>query len=301
MKILLLGAAGQVGHELLPLLRQRGEVIAPSRSDLDLADKIAAERLLRQVRPELIVNTIAYNEVDRAEAEPDAAFRINAEAVAMLGLYAREARAALIHYSTDFVFDGKKGAPYVETDETNPLSAYGRSKLAGERALAEMEAPALVLRTAWLYSLRRRSFVSTMLKLVRERKELALVINQFGSPTSAADLARATAEVVDTLGAKPGTRALEVRGIYHAAAEGWCSRAELAEAAFELDPRSGEHTVERISHVTADAFPLPAPRPANSALVSDRLRERFGVSLPPWRESLARALAASDASLRAGD
>ena len=295
MKILLLGAAGQVGHELLPLLRSRGEVIAPARSDLDLADKSAVERLLAQARPQLIVNTIAYNEVDRAESEPEAAFRINAEAVATLGLYAREARAALIHYSTDFVFDGKKGAPYVETDRTNPLSAYGRSKLAGERALAEMEAPALVFRTAWLYSLRRRSFVSTMLKLARERKELSLVTDQVGTPTHSADLARATAEVVDALGAEPWERALEVRGIYHAAAEGWCSRAELAEATFELDPRRSEHTVERILHVTAEAFSPPAPRPANSALASDRLRERFGISFLPWRESLAHALAASGA------
>lgn len=293
MKILLLGAAGQVGHELLPLLRSRGEVIAPARSELDLADKGAVERLLATARPELIVNTVAYNEVDRAESEPEAAFRINAEAVAMLGLYAREARAALIHYSTDFVFDGKKGVPYLETDRTNPLSAYGRSKLAGERALAEIEAPALVLRTAWLYSLRRRSFVSTMLKLVRERKELSLVTDQIGSPTYAGDLARATAAIVDALGAEPGARALEVRGIYHAAAEGSCSRAELAEATFALDPRSSEHSVVRFSHVTAEAFPLPAPRPANSALVSDRLRERFGVSLPPWKDSLARVLAAS--------
>lgn len=300
MKILLLGAAGQVGHELLPLLRSRGEVLAPARSDLDLAEKSAMERLLAQARPELIVNTIAYNEVDRAESEPEAAFRINAEAVAMLGLYAREARAALIHYSTDFVFDGTKGGPYVETDETNPLSAYGRSKLAGERALSEMEAPALVLRTAWLYSLRRRSFVSTMLKLVRERKELSLVTDQIGSPTYARDLARATVGIVDALGAKPGALAHEARGIYHAAGGGCCSRAELAQAIFELDPHPSEHTVTRLSHVTADVFRLPAPRPLNSSLASDRLRERFGIALPPWRDSLARALAAAGAPTRAG-
>ena len=293
MKILLLGAAGQVGHELLPLLASRGEIVAPARAELDLADRGAVEGVLARCRPELIVNAIAYNEVDRAESEPEAAFRTNAEAVAMLGLYARDARAALIHYSTDFVFDGTKGAPYVETDRPNPLSAYGRSKLEGERALAEMQAPAVVLRSAWVYGLRRRSFVSMMLKLARERKELSLVTDQIGSPTYCSDLARATVAIVDRLREDPGAIAAEIRGIYHAAGDGACSRAELARATLELDPKRSEHVVERFVSVTSDAFPAPAARPANGALACDKLRERFGISFPPWRESLARALAAS--------
>jgi dTDP-4-dehydrorhamnose reductase len=290
MKILLLGAAGQVGHELVPLLRQRGETVALSRSDLDFADLDAVRDALARCRPQLIVNAAAYNEVDRAESEPEAAFRINAEAVAMLGQYAKDARAALIHYSTDFVFDGAKDAPYVETDRPNPLSVYGRSKLEGERALAEIEAPAVVLRTAWVYSLRRRSFVSMVLKLARERKELSLVTDQVGSPTYSQDLARATVAIIERFGEDPGGIAAQARGVYHAAGSGACTRAELGCATLELDPKRHEHTVERISYVTSDAFPAPAARPRYAALGCEKLRERFGVSLPPWRDALRRAL-----------
>ena len=296
MKILLLGATGQVGHELLPLLGARGEIFAPLRPEIDVSDRSALSALLVRCRPDVIVNAVAYNEVDRAESEPEAAFRVNAEAVGVLGEYARDAGVALIHYSTDFVFDGRKGAPYVETDPPNPLSAYGRSKLEGERLLAELQAPALVLRTAWVYSLRRRSFVSMILKLSRERKELSLVTDQVGSPTSARDLARATAAVIERLGPDPGAAAAEARGIYHAAGGGSCSRAELAEATLELDPRRSEHTVERVVYVTADAFPTPAARPENGALACDKLRASFGVSLLPWREALSEAL--SDSATR---
>jgi dTDP-4-dehydrorhamnose reductase len=292
MKILLLGAGGQVGHELVPLLAARGEMVALSRSELDLADLDRVRDALSRSSPALIVNAVAYNEVDQAESEQVSAFRINAEAVAVLGEYAKAAGAALIHYSTDFVFDGEKGTPYVETDQPNPLSVYGRSKLAGELALAEMGAPALVLRTAWVYSLRRRSFVSMVLKLARERKELSLVTDQVGSPTYAKDLARATASIVDRLGEDPGNLAAEMRGVYHAAGGGACTRAELGCATLELDPKRSEHTVERITYVTADAFPAKASRPRYAALDCEALQKHFGVSLPPWRESLREALSA---------
>jgi dTDP-4-dehydrorhamnose reductase len=291
MKILLLGAQGQLGHELLALLSARGETTALSRADVDVADLGALGAAVARAHPDLIVNASAYNEVDRAESEPAAALRVNAEAVAFLGEYALRERRALIHYSTDFVFDGTKTAPYVETDPPNPLSAYGRSKLAGERALAEMGAPAIVLRTAWVYSLRRKSFVSMMLKLAREKKELKVATDQVGSPTWCRDLARVTVGVVDRLGTDPFARVSQARGVYHAAGGGACSRHELATAAVALDPRKEEHVVERILKARAAEFPAPAARPAHAPLDCGKLRAEFGVSFLPWKEALAEALA----------
>jgi dTDP-4-dehydrorhamnose reductase len=290
MKILLLGAQGQLGHDLLPLLSARGTLEAVSRDRLDVANLEAVRALLAATRPRLVVNATAYNLVDLAESEPEAAFRVNAEMVAVLGEYAGRERAALIHYSTDFVFDGKKGAPYLETDPPNPLSAYGRSKLAGERALAELEAPALVFRTAWVYSLRRKSFVQMMLKLAREKKEMKVVSDQVGSPTWCRDLARATAGIVDWLGSDPSERAAEARGVYHAAGEGACSRFELAKAAIELDPKRQEHIVEQLVPVSAAEFPAPAARPGYAPLDCGKMSGRFGVRLLPWRDALAEAL-----------
>ena len=266
--------------------------MAPTREDVDVADLDSVRALLDRVRPKLVVNATAYNEVDRAESEPDQALRVNAELVGLLGEHARREQGALIHYSTDFVFDGRKGAPYVETDEPSPLSAYGRSKLAGERALAQMDAPALVLRTAWVYSLRRKSFVSMILKMARERKELRVVTDQVGSPTWCRDLARATVALVEKLGADPGAVAMDARGIYHAGGAGACSRFELARAVLELDPKRSEHVVERLEPVTADAFPAPAARPACAPLDCGKLVARFGVSLLPWKDALAEALQA---------
>ncbi len=290
MKILLLGATGQLGHELTPLLSRHGDLIALSHADLDVSDLAALGARLSKERPVIIVNATAYNEVDRAESEPQAALRLNAEVVAVLGAYAKRKNGALIHYSTDFVFDGKKKTPYRENDAPNPLSSYGRSKLAGERALEELAAPALVLRTAWVYSTRRKSFVSAILKLAREKKELKVVTDQVGSPTFCRDLARATDAIIERLGDRPGEAAAAARGVYHAAGEGACSRYELARAVLELDPKRSEHTVTSIEPVTADAFPAPAVRPAYTPLDCERLSHVFGVALAPWQEALAEAL-----------
>jgi dTDP-4-dehydrorhamnose reductase len=191
------------------------------------------------------------------------------------------------------VFDGKATAPYVETDATSPLSAYGRSKLAGEKALAEMQAPALVLRTAWLYSLRRKSFVSQVLKLAREREELSVVTDQVGNPTWCRDLARVTAGILERLEPDPHAFALEHRGIYHAAGKGHCSRYELARAIIEGDPRRHEHAVKRVLPVTADKFPAPAARPAFAPLDGTKLEQRFGVAFKPWQQALDGALRSS--------
>lgn len=290
MKILLLGSGGQVGYELVPLLSARADLVALSHADVDLRDAHSLDQALVRARPDVIVNAAAYNEVDRAESEPEVALAVNADAVGVLGAYAARERAALIHYSTDFVFDGKKGSPYVETDAPNPLSAYARSKLAGEVRLSRMDAPAIVLRTAWVYSLRRKSFVSIMLKLAREKEELRVVTDQVGSPTFARDLARVTAALVEHLGETPYARARELAGVYHAAGGGACSRYELARAAIELDPRRSEHVVQRILEARAAEFPAPAARPASAPLDCKKLRERTGLALAPWREALKEAV-----------
>jgi len=300
MNILLLGAAGQVGRALAPRLALRGDLTAVTRAEVDLADLGAVRRLLETREPRLVVNAAAYNEVDRAESEPDAARRLNTELPELLGRYARDAGAALVHYSTDFVFDGDKGAPYVESDPPSPLSAYGRSKLEGELCLLEGGLPAIVLRTAWVYTLWRRSFVSVMLRLAREREELSVVGDQVGSPTFADDLARATDEVCAALGADPGARARELRGVYHAAGGGDASRHELATAVLEGDPRRSEHRARVIHAVTSAAFPTPARRPRAAALDSSRLRETFGVSLLPWRDAVALAFAQGGEPPRGG-
>lgn len=290
MKILLLGAGGQVGYELLPLLQTRAEVVALTHGDVDLRDAEALEQALVRVSPDLIVNAAAYNEVDKAESEPEVALAVNAKAVGVLGAYAARKRGALIHYSTDFVFDGKKGAPYVETDQPNPLSAYARSKLEGELLLSRMNAPAVVLRTAWVYSLRRKSFVSLMLRLAREKTELRIATDQVGSPTFARDLARVTARLVEKLGDDPYARTKELAGVYHAAGGGACSRYELARAAIELDPKKSEHVVERILEAKAADFPAPATRPAYAPLDCRKLEARTGLALLPWRDALKEAV-----------
>jgi dTDP-4-dehydrorhamnose reductase len=291
MKILLLGAGGQLGHELVPLLSKRGELLAPSREQVDYAGRLAElPSLLAAASPDLIVNCIAYNEVDKAESEPEVALRVNSEAVAVLGEYARKQRAALVHYSTDFVFDGAASEPYVETDATSPLSAYGRSKRAGEEALSAMDAPALVLRTAWVYSLRRKSFVKAIYDAARTREELKVVSDEAGNPTWARDLARVTDVIVERMGKDPANFGVEHRGVYHAAGKGHCTRYELASAIVEADPKRAEHKVQRVLPIAASTLNLAAKRPPYGALDCTRLESRFGVSFLPWQQALSSAL-----------
>lgn len=289
MRILLLGARGQVGHELAGAFASFAEVAGSSRATTSL-DAESVRPLVEGTRPDVIVNASAYTDVDGAEREPEAAHAINARLVAALGEECKRRRAALVHISTDFVFDGEKGSPYVETDRAVPVNEYGRSKLAGERALAEMDAPAIVFRTAWVYSLRRKSFVTTMLRLARERETLSVVTDQIGSPTFCRDLAQAIALIlygcranaVDALGA--------ARGIYHLAGGGSVSRYDFTRAILELDPRASEHRVKELIPIESAAFPLPARRPRATPLDSNCAFAKWGVRLAPWRDALARAL-----------
>lgn len=291
MRIVVLGAGGQVGHELVGALGCFADVVGLGRVEGDLADVARLRERVRGLAPDAVVNAASYNDVDGAEKEPEAALRVNAEAVGALGEEALRGRFALVHYSTDFVFDGKASRPYVETDPTAPLGVYGRSKLAGEKALAALGAPAIVLRTAWVYSLRRKSFVSTMLKLGRTRPSLRVVADQIGCPTFCRDLAVATALLLYGCRARLFEAFTEARGVYHLAGGGSTSRAELAKATLELARHPEGQALATIEPIPSSAYPLPAARPAYAPLDCSSFAQRFGIALPPWRESLARALA----------
>jgi dTDP-4-dehydrorhamnose reductase len=290
MKIVLLGSGGQLGRALEGVLGCIARVTAFDHAALDLGDLETLRAALRSARPDVVVNAAAYTDVDAAEREEVTATRVNASAVAVLGDECRRLRAALVHYSTDFVFDGRAERPYREDDATAPLGAYGRTKLAGERALLDTAAPALVLRTAWVYSRRARSFVSSILRLARERTELRVVADQAGSPTFASDLATATALLIYGVRHDPYGAIDEARGLYHLAGGGAASRFELATAAIALDPRKNEHRVLRVEPIATADYPLPAPRPTFAPLDCQKALERFGVALPDWKEALARAL-----------
>jgi dTDP-4-dehydrorhamnose reductase len=291
MRVLVLGADGHLGHELCGALGCFATVVRAARAEVDLTDLDAVRGAIATHAPDVLLNAASYNDVDHAEQEPEVAMRVNAEAVAVMGEQAARRRFALVHYSSDFVFDGTKPTPYVETDAPAPINAYARSKLAGERALEDLHAPALVLRTAWVYGLRRKSFVSTMLHLARERADLRVVADQVGSPTFCRDLAHATSLIVFGVRSDPCRAFHSARGVYHLAGSGSASRYELAIAAMELDPRKWEHKVRRVEPVPAAEFALPAARPLTTALDCAKIEERFGVRLPPWRDGLRRALA----------
>ncbi|MEW6164430.1 MAG: dTDP-4-dehydrorhamnose reductase [Pseudomonadota bacterium] len=278
-RILLTGINGQVGWELRRALQPLGEVIAADRARCDLADPDALRAVLREARPAIIVNPAAYTAVDQAESEADRAMAINATAPGILATEAKRLDALLVHFSTDYVFDGAKVVPYTEDDPTAPLGAYGRSKLAGEHAIAASGCRHLIFRTCWVYGARGRNFLLTMLRLARERDELRVVDDQHGAPTWSRMIAETTALAL--------ARHTDQQGIYHLAAAGETSWHGFAERIVTAARQRGLLTkaipVRRIA--TAD-FPTPARRPANSRLDCGRLAQDFGLSLPDWGRQL---------------
>ena len=274
MRILLTGRNGQVGWELERTLAPLGEVMALDRSKLDLSDAAAIRRVVQHAKPDVIVNAAAYTAVDRAESEPALADAINHVAPRTLAEEARRNEALLVHYSTDYVFDGEKRAPYLENDLTNPISAYGRSKLEGERAIQASGCRHLILRTCWIYAARGNNFLRTILRLARERNELRVVGDQTGSPTAAHEIAAATATVLRRGGVADG--------IYHLSASGETSWYEFARAIVSL-AGLGETKVQRI---TTDQYPTTAKRPRYSVLSNEKIRNAAGIELPDWRVSL---------------
>lgn len=291
--ILLTGAHGQIGWELRRALAPLGRVAAAGRAELDLADAASIRAAVRGLAPRMIVNAAAYTAVDRAEAELELAHRVNAEAPGVLADEAARTGAVLVHYSTDYVFDGEKRSPYLETDAPAPVNAYGRSKLAGEEAVRSSGARHLVLRTSWIYGTRGSNFLGTMLRLAREREELRVVSDQTGSPTWSRMVAEATALALGSLraGDDPLARAADVSGTYHLTAAGATSWHAFAERILETDPRREEQRCRSIVPIATSEYPTPARRPSFSVLSNDRFADAFGLRLPPWEEQLAMALA----------
>jgi len=277
LRILLTGATGQVGWELRKTLAPLGEVRPLDRFGLNLADVPTLVASVRALQPGIIVNAAAYTAVDKAESERDEAFAVNATGPRVLAEEARRIGALLVHYSTDYVFDGEKASPYVEDDPTHPLSVYGESKLAGEQAILKSGCRHLVLRTSWVYGPRGRNFYLTMLRLAKERPELRVVDDQVGAPTSSLEIARATAALLDT----------RAEGLYHMAAAGETSWCGFARAILE---RAGLKTP--VVAIRTEDYPTPAKRPRNSRLDCSRLRREHGVALLPWDEALVEVAAA---------
>lgn len=290
--ILLLGKDGQVGWQLQRSLAPLGSVTAVGRGECDLAAPDRLRELVRALRPKIIVNAAAYTAVDRAESEPELALRINAQASGVLAEEAKALGSLLVHYSTDYVFDGRKATPYVEADATNPLSAYGRSKLAGEQAISAAGCRALIFRTSWVFGARGNNFVKTILRLARDGRALRIVDDQVGSPTPAALISSVTGLVLAAL--RRGDALADGAHLYHLAAANpvsWCGFARaIVEDAARTPGFSGLPAPESIAAIGTADYPLPAPRPANSRLDCSCLEADFGLEMPDWRPYLNRML-----------
>ena len=284
--VLVTGATGQVGWELARSLAPLGTVLTPGRAALDLTKPETIAPFLRQVQPSIIVNPAAYTAVDKAESEAALAQTINADSVAALAKACAASGALLVHYSTDYVFDGSKASAYEITDAPNPVSAYGRSKLAGEAAIIASGCRHLIIRTSWVYGARGKNFVLTMLKLARERDSLRVVADQFGAPTSSRLIADTTAQLLARLGhdAQPAASLLHLTGAGRTSWHGFATAIVEMGAALGLCKAVPVHAI-----LTAD-YPTPAARPANSSLSLAAIEQAYGVQLPPWQTSLQHCL-----------
>ncbi|MFZ0521176.1 MAG: dTDP-4-dehydrorhamnose reductase [Candidatus Acidiferrales bacterium] len=308
LRILLTGKNGQLGYDLNSMLPDFGELIALGRQDLDLSQPDEIRRVIREVHPDLIVNAAAYTAVDQAEREESLAQSINADAPAIIAEVAKQIGATVVHYSTDYVFDGTKTSPYEEDDRTNPINAYGRTKLAGEQAIRESGVRHLIFRTAWIYSTRGKNFLLTILRLATERDELRIVNDQIGAPTWSREIASATTQVLQRiLDRKAGSsRWAELTGTYHMTAAGetdWfdfanaiLQEAKTKEASpapwFTATTRSKPFVVRNIVPISTLEYPTPARRPAYSVLSNARLANTFDINLEDWRAQLQQACSA---------
>jgi len=280
MRILVLGRHGQVGTALTQSLQGLGELITLDRAQLHLSNPDAIRTVLRELQPQMIINAAAYTAVDAAELDAATAFQINAEAPRVIAEESERLGAALIHYSTDYVFDGGKQGAWMEDDATAPLSVYGHSKLAGEHAITDVGGTYLILRTSWVYGLHGKNFLQTMLKLAETRDELAIVDDQIGAPTWAVTIADATAAIIRDAGEPSQLAALS--GIYHLCAGGHTSWFGFAQAIFA---HASIQRKPKLRPITTAEYPTPAKRPSNSMLNTDKFRHTFG-DLPAWDDAL---------------
>lgn len=286
-KILLLGKNGQVGWELQRTLAPLGQVWALDYPEIDFAEGAALRKLVLEHQPQIIVNACAYTAVDKAESEPERAMLINGLAPGVLAETAKQTGALLVHYSTDYVYDGTKRMPYLETDATNPLCAYGRTKLAGDQAIQEVGCDHLIFRLCWVYGARGQNFMLTMMRLARERETLRVVADQIGSPTWSRMIAEATALTLKQTFSSGSAR--DLSGVYHLRAGGETNWQEFASRIIELMPHA-ERKCKAVEAITTADYPTPAKRPAYSIMSCEKLRRTFGIELPNWEHSLRQVL-----------
>ena len=286
MKILLAGGSGQLAQELQQILLSSGEVIAVDRTRIDLSQPESIRQAMAQIQPDLVVNAAAYTAVDKAENEPELAHAVNGIAPGIFAEECAKLRASLIHFSTDYVFDGSRGSAYLETDITNPLGTYGKSKLAGEEAIRNAVNRHIIIRTAWVYGNGGKgNFVKTMLRLGKEREEIRVVADQIGSPTWTGDLAAAVSQIIPQI--KP-----EIFGTYQYTNSGVCSWYDFAIAIFEEAKKLGfPLKVQRVIPITTAEYPTPAKRPAFSVLSTVKISALLGTYPPHWRQGLRQMLA----------
>lgn len=291
MKVLVTGSNGQVGWELLRALMPLGEVISVGRGQVDLTDLAGLRKIMQSIKPDVVVNPAAYTAVDKAESDLEQAFQINAHAPGILAEEVRKVGGLLVHYSTDYVFDGTNSDAYTETDATNPLNVYGQSKLAGEQAIQAVACDHLIFRTSWVYAARGSNFLKTILRLAAEREELNIVADQIGSPTWARLIAETTAHVIrqSLLERKQSEFQSDIYNLTSTEATTWHGFAEaIVEIASQQGMLAGKQP--RINPIPATAYPVPARRPSNSRLSVNKLEKRFGLSLPSWSCALKLCL-----------
>jgi len=288
-RILLIGKIGQVGWELRRTLAPMARITCVDFPDIDLTSGDSIRRWVRASRPDIVINAAAYTAVDKAESEPDRAMAVNGVAPGILAEEARELGALLVHYSTDYVFDGTKTTPYVETDLPAPLGTYGRSKLAGDEAVQAVGGEHLIFRLCWVYGARGQNFMLTMMRLARERDKLRVVSDQVGCPTWSRMIAETTALALKAIVAAPDRRAFT--GTYHLAASGMTSWHGFAQAIVNLVPAQ-ERKCADVEAISTAEYPTPTKRPAYSVLACDKLERAFGLRLPHWEESLKQVLEA---------
>jgi len=287
LKFLLIGENGQIGWELRRSLALLGQVVAVGRETVDLTEPDLIRETIRGERPNIIINAAAYTAVDRAESEPGLAMAINGDAPGVMAEEAKRLNCLFVHYSTDYVFDGVKSTPYVETDEPNPLNVYGRSKLSGERAIQASGVQHLIFRTSWIYSNRGSNFVLTMKKLFREREELRIVNDQVGAPTWSREVACCSAKAIAAFLSREGGDS-QLLGLYHLSAEGQTTWHGFAEAILRHESKEVRTRPSKLLPIFTREYPTAARRPLNSVLSNTKFHQAFGFALPDWNTSLEK-------------